>query len=53
MTTRRSLTKLERRAHMSIHNAMEVVEEEAFKASHFTRDRFGKRQQLNGKDENL
>ena len=45
MVTRRSLNKLERKAHMSIHNTVEVVEEEVSEVSN-TRDRFGKKHKI-------
>lgn len=45
MTTHRSLNKLEFKAHMSIHNKVEVPEEE-MQGSHYTRDRFGKKQRV-------
>ena len=45
MTTRRSLNKLERKAHMSIHNTVEVTEEMA-KETGNTRDRFGKKHEV-------
>ena len=43
MTTHRSLNKLERRAHMSIHNKVEVFEVQELRQTGFTRDRFGKK----------
>ena len=43
MVTRRSLNKLERKAHMNIHNTVEVTDEDKA-AKSFTRDRFGKKQ---------
>lgn len=42
MTTHRSLNKLEFKAHMSIHNLVEVVPEKKPQTGHYTRDRFGK-----------
>lgn len=45
MTTHRSLNKLEFKAHMSIHNMVEVSEQEMGN-SNFTRDRLGKRHVL-------
>ncbi|MBI3252852.1 MAG: hypothetical protein HYZ52_06050 [Candidatus Omnitrophica bacterium] len=42
MTTHRSLNKLEFKAHMSIHNVVEVKDEES-KEKGFTRDRLGKK----------
>ena len=45
MTTHRSLNKLEFKAHMSIHNKVEVPEAE-IQGSHYTRDRFGKKQSV-------
>ena len=45
MGTRRSLNKLEFKAHMSIHNTVDVKEDEA-KNSPFTRDRFGKKHEI-------
>lgn len=49
MVTQRSLNKLERKAHMSIHNTVEVTGNE-MDAKCFTRDRFGKRQALQKND---
>jgi hypothetical protein len=46
MTTHRSLNKLERKAHMSIHNTVEVVEEELIENVNYTRDRFGKKHKV-------
>ena len=43
MVTHRSLNKLERKAHMNIHNTVEVTGNES-DAKSFTRDRFGKKQ---------
>ncbi|MGH7197231.1 MAG: hypothetical protein ACREH5_00605 [Candidatus Omnitrophota bacterium] len=43
MTTHRSLNKLERKAHMSIHNKVEVLEAVERRETSFTRDRFGKK----------
>ncbi|GEM_PF-1121049 len=40
MTTTRSRNKMERRAHMNIHDTIEVVESETTEPN--TRDRFGK-----------
>ena len=45
MVTRRSLNKLERKAHMSIHNTKEVKSEEE-NLSSFTKDRFGKKHKI-------
>ena len=45
MTTHRSLNKLEFKAHMSIHNKVEVSEAQ-IQGSHTTRDRFGKKQSV-------
>jgi hypothetical protein len=42
MATCRSLNKLERKAHMSLHNTVEVMDEPG-PAEAYTRDRFGKR----------
>ncbi len=42
MAAHRSLNKLERKAHMSIHNHLDVAEESALVSS-YTRDRFGKK----------
>ena len=42
MTTRRSLTKLERKAHMSIHNTVDVTDKSCRMVS-YTKDRFGKK----------
>ncbi len=46
MTTHRGLTKLERRAHMNIHNTKEVREPN--KQVGYTRDRFGKKHRVEG-----
>ena len=43
MTTHRSLNKLERRAHMSIHNKVEVPEAGEPRQTSYARDRFGKK----------
>ena len=43
MTTHRSLNKLERRAHMSIHNKVEVFDVQELRQTGFTSDRFGKK----------
>lgn len=45
MTTHRSLNKMERKAHMNIHNVKDVAQDEAEKRAglHYTRDRFGKK----------
>ena len=45
MTTHRSLNKLERKAHMSLHNTVEVTEETVREAGN-TRDRFGKKHEV-------
>lgn len=51
MTTKRSLNKLEWKAHMSIHNTMEVNEHgEVHPDACFTRDRFGKKQEVRKAD---
>jgi len=49
MATHRSLNKLEFKAHMSIHNLVDVTEGETHD-SHFTRDRFGKNHRLQNED---
>lgn len=49
MTTHRSLNKLERRAHMSIHNTLEVTGENHNELS-YTRDRFSKKQTVSVDD---
>lgn len=46
MTTHRGLTKLERRAHMNIHFTKEIREPN--KQVGYTRDRFGKKQRVEG-----
>ena len=54
MTTHRSLNKLEFKAHMNIHNVMEVADDECSeKWLSYTRDRFGKEQKVtvDGSDE--
>ena len=50
MVTRRSLNKLERKAHMNIHNTVEVTGDEMNLKS-FTRDRFGRKQVVQKNDE--
>ena len=50
MVTRRSLNKLERKAHRSIHDAVEVTDEDKA-AKSFTRDRFDKKQAVEKQDE--
>ena len=47
MSTTRSLNKLERKAHMSIHNTVDAAEPEPKDKNH-TRDRFGKRHAVSG-----
>lgn len=49
MPTHRSLNKLEFKAHMNIHNVVEVREGESHD-SNFTRDRFGKSHRLQNED---
>lgn len=49
MSTHRSLNKLEFKAHMSIHNFVEVPDGELHESADFTRDRLGKKHLL--KDE--
>jgi len=49
MPTHRSLNKLEFKAHMNIHNVVEVKEGESHD-SNFTRDRFGKDHRLQNED---
>jgi len=49
MATHRSLNKLEFKAHMSIHNKVEVPEGESHDAN-YTRDRFGKNHLLSDAD---
>ena len=46
MSTHRSLNKLEFKAHMSIHNFVEVPEEERHESKAFTRDRWGRKHLL-------
>ena len=47
MASKRSLNKLERKAHMSIHNVVEVTENECLdKGLSYTRDRFGKKHKI-------
>ena len=50
MSTYRSLNKLEFKAHMSIHNFVEVPEEELHESRAFTRDRWGKKHLLADKN---
>ena len=45
MVTIRSRSKLERKAHMNIHDTLEVAEERTAYAS-YTRDRFGKSHEI-------
>ena len=53
MTTNRSRNKLERKAHMNIHNTIEVTDDNSqFKELAFTRDRFGKKQKVTHSEEN-
>ena len=49
MPTHRSLNKLEFKAHMSIHNLVDVPEDETH-GSNSTRDRFGKKHHLSNED---
>jgi hypothetical protein len=49
MATHRSLNKLEFKAHMSMHNFVEVPEEET-QGPNSTRDRFGKKHNLSDAD---
>ena len=46
MATHRSLNKLEFKAHMSIHNFVEVPEQEGHESTAFTHDRLGKKHLL-------
>lgn len=47
MTTHRSRNKLERKAHMNMHDTIEVVDVPAEPdTAHFTRDRFGKKHDI-------
>ncbi len=46
MTTHRSLNKLEKRAHLSLHAMVDVTGDELPDSGGFTRDRFGKRHPL-------
>ena len=50
MATHRSLNKLERKAHGSMHDTMEVTDEDKA-AKSFTRDRFGKKQGVPEREE--
>ncbi len=50
MVTRRSRTKLEREAHMNIHDTVDAAKEES-SAANYTRDRFGKQHKIE-KDNN-
>ena len=43
MSTKRSLNKLERKAHMNIHNTVEVREEHDLRDQSYVVDRFGKK----------
>jgi len=49
MVTRRSLNKLERKAHMSIHHTKEVKDGDESLSS-FTKDRFGKKHKVVSKE---
>lgn len=49
MTTRRSLNKLEKKAHTSLHDTVEVVEGDCEEVC-FTRDRLGKKQRVQPED---
>lgn len=55
MPTHRSLNKLEYKAHMSIHNTIDVLaaEEGGVDTSSYTRDRFGKKHDLSDGDNRL
>ena len=53
MTTHRSLTKLERKAHMSIHNKVEITDEITSEEKSLTRDRFGKKHKIKENDESI
>ena len=47
MSAKRSLNKLEFKAHMNIHNTMPVADiQEVESALSYTRDRFGKKQEV-------
>ena len=46
MTTHRSRNKLEWRAHMNIHDIVEVVDDNQVADENSTRDRFGKKQKV-------
>ena len=46
MTTHRSLSKLERKAHQSLHTLVEITEEKEFRSGGATRDRFGKQHMI-------
>ena len=50
MTTHRSRNKLERKAHMNMHDIIEVVDGQEPKAVKFTRDRFGKKHEIEVKE---
>lgn len=51
MTTHRSRNKLERKAHMNMHDILEVPDSETLpRETNYTRDRFGKRHRI-AKDE--
>lgn len=49
MSTHRSLNKLEFKAHMSIHNFVEVNDSEEPKDENSTRDRFGKKHRIDAR----
>lgn len=48
MVTHRSLNKMERKAHMNIHNVKDVAEDDIQQnsKSNYTRDRFGKKHKV-------
>ena len=49
MTTHRSRNKMERKAHMNIHDVIDVAEDQTKKndsLSRYTKDRFGKKHEV-------
>ena len=49
MPTQRSLNKLERKAHMSVHNTVNVADDDK-PGLRYTRDRFGKKQRIEARE---
>ena len=51
MSTHRSRNKMERKAHMNIHDTIEVVDGQSQETASFTKDRFGKKHHLSPENE--